>query len=132
MALKVLIVDDEELIRELLVETVEPLLQKGGEVLQARDGQEALEIFQSRKIDVIVTDIRMPRLDGEALISAIGEATREIPVLVITGHGDKRMAERLRTKGIFAFLEKPFETAILEKTVKEAIHKRRELVASLS
>ncbi|PCI27155.1 hypothetical protein COB52_05275 [Candidatus Kaiserbacteria bacterium] len=129
--LRVLVVDDEELIRELIVEAVEPFID-GGEIIEVSDGQEALEAFREQRIDILITDIRMPRVSGEELVECLEEYSFKVPMLVVTGHGDREMAIRLMRLGAFDFLEKPFDSELLEERISRAVESRRKILLELN
>jgi two-component system alkaline phosphatase synthesis response regulator PhoP len=114
---KVLIVDDELYIGQL----VNRALGTDFIVLAANNGEEALELARSQKPDIILMDILMPKLDGYSACYQIkrDEATRAIPVVMLTGIGhdlNKRLAEGMGADG---YITKPFNTKILLDTVKK-------------
>lgn len=114
--LRVLVVDDEPDIR-LLLET--RLKRKGYDVRSAASGEEALEVAPAFGAQVLVTDLRMPGIDGFALMTQLN-----IPTLIITGHGDKESAILAVEKGAFAFFEKPFDLDAVEIAVLRAAEKK--------
>jgi CheY-like chemotaxis protein len=94
------------------------------EILEARDGQEALEIARRRRIDLMVTDGAMPRLDGFALCTAVRRelADHHPRVLVITGQFDRKDAEqRARAAGADGLLLKPFNALTLCEKIDEVL-----------
>jgi two-component system chemotaxis response regulator CheY len=94
------------------------------EILEVRDGQEALNIARGRRIDLLITDGAMPRLDGFALCSAVRrELTDHHPrVLVITGQFDRKDAERrARTAGADGLLLKPFNALTLCEKIDKVL-----------
>jgi serine phosphatase RsbU (regulator of sigma subunit) len=121
----VLIVDDEEDFRELLRIHLEDFEY---EVLEAEDGQEALEIFEEEgdRIDLVITDIRMPRLDGEALIREIQQRSPYIPIIGVTGHMDLQDTLRLMGHGAYYYLHKPLDPwPIADRLVDNAVRFHR-------
>ena len=90
------------------------------EVLIARDGQEALKIFQERRPPVVVTDVHMPEMNGEELFNAIMEVDRETKVIFITGWSDVSAATRLVKSGAFDYLDKPVSLVHLVGVIKNA------------
>lgn len=103
--ISVLCVDDEPYIREILVDT---FLQHGATALNAGNGKAALEIFLNNKIDLVVSDIRMPGSDGLTLLGKIREHNKKIPFILVTGLADFTTSEALAL-GASALILKPFE-----------------------
>lgn len=116
---KILIAEDEKQIRFSVGLT---LKLKGYEVLAVEDGEAAFKVIQvsaekKEYFDLLITDIQMPHMNGEVLIYQLLQMKIHIPVLVITGFGDKDMVVRLMRLGCKDFLDKPFETEEIEKRV---------------
>ncbi len=86
----VLIVDDEFGVRESL----RILLKYYYEICTAKDGEEALKVVKERKIDLITLDLNMPKLSGIETLREIRKMDGEVPVIIITGYGTKRMKKR--------------------------------------
>ncbi|WP_060826640.1 response regulator transcription factor [Sulfurospirillum cavolei] len=85
-SLKLLYVEDEEGIRKPMANTLAYYLK---EVLEARDGEEALDIYYEQRPDIILTDLRMPRKDGLDMVKEIRKNDKKTPILMITAHTDK-------------------------------------------
>lgn len=103
MSFRILIADDEPLIRIDLKESLEGM---GHEVVaQARDGREALRLIKRSNPDVIILDIKMPHMSGIDLAREIGN---KYPVILITAYSEKRLIEHARDAGVMAYLTKPF------------------------
>ena len=119
---RLLIAEDDADMRDLLQEDLE---NAGYEVVVAVDGAAALEhIRRERKpIDLVITDVQMPGLKGDALVEALREQRAEIPVLVITGFGSVEQAVQMIKAGAFQYLTKPFETGELLQLVDAALLK---------
>ena len=115
---KILVVDDEETIRKLLTTR---LTRDGYEVITAEDGAQGLESATANQPDVIITDIKMPSMDGFQMMDGLLEAGVHCPIVVITGHGDKECAVEAMHKGAFDYLEKPFDMDTIAYTVKRAV-----------
>src|SRR5215212_2333616 len=121
----ILVVDDEKDFRDLLRFHFEDL---GYLVLAAGDGQEALDIFAERRreIDLVITDIRMPRLDGERLIQELRRRDPHLPIIGVTGHMDLQDALRMMGWGAYFYLHKPLDPwPIIERLVDNAIRFHR-------
>jgi response regulator NasT len=86
---------------------------------EARDGLEAVELAAATSPDLIVMDVRMPRLDGIAAAGRILEQ-RSVPIVMLTGYGQDELVERAVDAGVFAFLTKPFQEANLISALRAA------------
>ena len=124
MKFSILVVDDERNIRNGLCEA----LELGGYRAQsATDGQDALTIISQREIDLIITDLRMPRMGGEELLRRITESWPTVPVIILTGHATIESAVQAMRGGAYDFLTKPVNLDRLLELVKRALS-MRELV----
>ena len=118
----VLIVDDEK--NYLLV--LEALLTKEGfQVLTAGSGSEALAVLREAEIDLVLTDMKMPGMDGIELLTAIKETDPDLPVIVMTAFGTVDRAVEAMKLGAFDYLTKPFENKELLVTVAKALELSR-------
>ncbi len=125
----ILLVDDEEDIRDVLDIA---LRDKGYTVYTAQDGKEALEIFEKRRPPVILTDIKMPGMDGIELLKIIKRENPETEVIMITGHGDMGLAVESLKNEATDFITKPINVDALDialKRARERITVRRQLQA---
>ena len=120
MATQILVVDDEESIRKLLQSR---FAREGWTAITAEDGAKAVEIAVKHKPDVIVTDIKMPGLDGFELITELRKRGQECPIIMITGHGEKECAIEAIHRGAFDYLEKPFDMDEIAVVVKRAVER---------
>lgn len=123
---RILIVDDDEVVRKVLVSRLE---RKGHIVAIASKGSEALALKESFQAELIISDLRMPEMNGFEVIRHF-----DIPAIIITGHGDKESAIKAVEAGAFAFFEKPFDLDALEVSVQRAgerLHLLREREALL-
>ena len=107
MSKTVLTIDDSRTMREMLKSA---LVTAGYRVVQAEDGLHGLEVLQSEKPDVIITDINMPRLDGFGFIERVRSETeaRGVPILVLTTESDPEKKNRAREAGATGWIVKPF------------------------
>ena len=117
----ILIVDDEFNIRLVLSAM---LKKEGYGVASATDGLEALQILKAGKIDVVVTDLKMPNLDGMGLLNCINKQYPEVPVIIITAHGSVATAVEALKKGALDYITKPFELDDLKNVISKAIKTR--------
>lgn len=118
----VLIVDDEESVCRALAQTLEI---EGCDVLQASNGRDALCHIEYSWPGIVITDINMPGIDGLELMREIHAIDQDLPVTLLTGHGDISVAVEAMRNGAYDFLEKPFSTDHLLETVQRAREKRR-------
>jgi DNA-binding NtrC family response regulator len=121
MKFNVLVVDDERNIRTGLGKALE---LDGYEVHLASDGQEALDLVNSSAIDLVITDLKMPRLSGEELLKRVASAHPTIPVIILTGHGSIESAVNAMRVGAYDFLTKPPNLDHLSLMVKRALANR--------
>jgi two-component system cell cycle response regulator len=136
---KILVIDDEEAIRELLREV---LVTDGYTVLTAADGREALPMALSKKPDLILSDVRMPKLDGLTLCKAlrVNPETKNIPVVMLTGYNVKEHMEAAISAGADDFLSKPINieevrirvrTLLKLKNVTDEFQRLQQYVAAI-
>ncbi|HMT76461.1 MAG: sigma-54 dependent transcriptional regulator [Bacteroidetes bacterium] len=116
----ILLIDDESSIRRTLKEI---LTFEKYEVIEACDGIEALETVSKRKFDVILLDIKMPRMDGIEAFEKINELAPDTPVIMISGHANIDTAVDAVKKGAFDFISKPPDLNRLLITIRNAIDK---------
>jgi UDP-3-O-[3-hydroxymyristoyl] N-acetylglucosamine deacetylase len=114
----ILVVDDEEKIRRTLRGV---LTDEGFAVAEAPDGRRALDLIDRARPRLAIVDIWMPDVDGIELVAAMRERVPELPVIVISGHGNVETAVRVAKLGAFEFLEKPFQLESLLQTVARAL-----------
>jgi signal transduction histidine kinase len=123
----ILLVDDEQDIRDVLQVA---LADAGYDVLQAENGRQALDLFLEKRPPIVVTDIKMPVLDGIQLLRRIKREAPDTEVIMITGHGDMDLAVRSLKHEASDFITKPIHVDALEialKRVGEKILMRRKL-----
>ena len=121
MKLTILVADDEKNIREGLREA---LALDGYEVLTAADGQEAMEAVTRGDVDLLITDLKMPRLSGEELLKGVTSQSPTLPVIILTGHGTIESAVQAMHDGAYDFLTKPVNLDRLSLLVKRALASR--------
>ncbi len=117
---KILVIDDERAIRNSLKEILE---YEKHEVDIAEDGNEALELFQKTSYDVVLCDIKMPKMDGIEVLEKLQELSSETPVIMISGHGNIDTAVEAIKKGAFDFIEKPLDLNRILITIRNATDK---------
>lgn len=116
----ILIVDDEKL---FLLSVSEYLKARSGKfnMFTARNGQEALTILQSKKIDLVITDLKMPVMDGFELLSYMSKHYLDIPVIVMTAFGGPEIEQGVKNLGGFQYIEKPFDFKDLMDKINSAL-----------
>lgn len=121
----VLIIDDEKAIRKTLTEI---LSFEGYKVDEAADGEEGLKCFKDKTYDVVLCDIKMPKLDGIEFLQKATEHNPDVPVIMISGHGNIETAVEAVKKGAYDFIQKPPDLNRLLVTIRNA-KERNTLVA---
>jgi CheY-like chemotaxis protein len=113
----IVVIDDEPRIRELLVELLTP---EGYNILTATDGKDAMDLILKSKPDLILTDIRMPRLDGITFCKALrlDREARTIPIIVLTALNSRGQLEEAMAAGADDFVGKPFDAVELKIRVR--------------
>ena len=127
MSNKILLVDDEEGIRKVLGITLSDM---GYDVYTATDGKEALRVFKEVRPPIVLTDIRMPGIDGVALLGSIKKESPDTEVIMITGHGDMDLAIKSLQRDATDFVTKPINDDILGIALKRA-HEKLSMRAKL-
>jgi len=117
---KILVIDDERSIRNTLKEILE---YEKYEVKLAEDGATGLEMIEQDKFDAILCDIKMPKIDGLEVLENINIKFPDIPVVMISGHGDIETAVEAIKKGAFDFIQKPLDLNRLLITIRNAMDK---------
>jgi two-component system chemotaxis response regulator CheY len=118
---RILTVDDSASMRALLNHA---LTSQGFDVAQAEDGEVALEWLALNEVDVVITDINMPRLDGFGLIEKLrqGNRHRDRPILVLTTESSEEKKARARSAGATGWIVKPFDPEKLVAAVRRVSH----------
>jgi len=119
---RILLVDDESQFRDT---TRRLLTRKGYHVVTAENGQSALHVLTEVEVDVILLDLKMPVLGGEAVLEIIRNRYPEVPVIIITGHGSMDIAVACMKKGASDFIVKPFEMDQLLIAVERTGEKKK-------
>jgi len=123
---QILVVDDEPNLRRVLSAQLE---RDGYDVHTAEDGEQALTILKEHHIDLVITDLRMPRIDGMELLRRAQKLDAELPVVMITAHGTVDNAVEALKTGAFDYLTKPFDQVEVRTIVAKAL-KTRDLSAT--
>ena len=119
---RVLVVDDELNMRRVL----EIMLHKmGHETRTASDGQEALALVQHESFDLVLTDLRMPKLDGIGLLDALRTQGIEVPVIILTAYGSVEGAVAAMKQGAYDYILRPFDVEAVERIITRALTAER-------
>jgi len=124
----VLVIDDKENVRDMLSKTLET---EGFEVDVAGDGELGIDKAKDRRFDLVLTDLKLPRMDGLDVLSNLKELDPEIAVIVMTAYGTIETAVQAMKKGAFDYLAKPFDPDHLCVLIKRALENRRLLAENV-
>lgn len=116
--LRILIVEDEAGIRMGLAYTLVPLR---AEIIEAGDGAEALKILANQEVDLIITDLAMPQMNGLELLRRLRMSDKKYPTLVMTAHLDQIMAKQVMQLGALAIIDKPWSDEEMLQAVKNIL-----------
>jgi two-component system nitrogen regulation response regulator NtrX len=116
----ILIIDDEKAIRKTLTEI---LSYEGYKIEEAGDGEEGLKKFREKSYDVVLCDIKMPKLDGLEFLDKARETNPDVPVIMISGHGTIETAVEAVKKGAYDYISKPPDLNRLLITIRNAMDK---------
>ncbi len=115
---KVLVIDDEQGIRSLL-DTL--LRRKGYDVVLAESGRKGLELFRRERPDVVVLDLKMPGMDGLAVLQQVRSLNPTLPVIILTGAGTPETEQQVRAMGVTEYVEKEFSLHLLGDSLKRLL-----------
>jgi nitrogen regulation protein NR(I) len=118
---QILVVDDEPNLRRVLTAQLE---RDGCDVHTAEDGEQALSILREHHVDLVITDLRMPKLDGMELLRRVVAMDDELPVVMLTAHGTVDNAVEALKTGAFDYITKPFDQAEVRTIVRKALKTR--------
>ncbi|MDT8414900.1 MAG: sigma-54 dependent transcriptional regulator [Flavobacteriaceae bacterium] len=124
---KILIVEDEVSIRRVLAKILKEE-NENYETAEAADGQEGLKIIENEDFDLVICDIKMPKMDGVELLEAVKKIKPEIPFVMISGHGDLDTAVQTMRMGAFDYISKPPDLNRFLHMVRNALDKKTLLV----
>jgi two-component system, chemotaxis family, chemotaxis protein CheY len=123
MAFHVMIVDDSAAMREFIARVILLSGLEVGKCMQASNGQEALDLLRTNWIDIILTDVNMPVMNGEQFVSCVkaDELLRNIPVLVVSTDGSEHRVQRMMSLGAKGYVQKPFSPELLRTTMERLL-----------
>lgn len=120
---RIIVVDDEEIVLSLIRDTFE---EEGYAIKTASNGEDALKLTIDETFDLLITDIRMPGMDGIELVRRVREKQPDIGVIFMTGYANLNSAKNAIKQGAFDYIMKPFEIAEIRKAVKDATRIKKE------
>ena len=123
MSFRILIVDDSRAMRSFIRRTIQLSGLEASACFEASDGLEALAVLERDSVDVILTDINMPRMNGEQLVERLAEMglAQSVPVIVISTDSTSVRVDHLRRLGARGYLVKPFSPESLRQKVEEVV-----------
>jgi len=123
MAYNILIVDDSDTVRAVISKTLQMAGLDLGELHTAANGQEGLSVLREQWVDLVLTDINMPVMNGVEMIEAMqgDENLAHLPVVVVSTEGSTTRMEELKAKGVRAYLRKPFTPEKLKEVIEDLL-----------
>jgi len=121
----ILVADDDRSMRTVILDCLET---EGFSALGVADGVAALEAFKKRKFDLLITDLKMPKMDGQKLFDEVRKLAPDFPIIVITGYSKQSQIVEFFEDGICGYLQKPFSYKELIQLAKTVLRRREELV----
>lgn len=122
--LSVLFAEDDDIMRGQVTETLRIFF---GKIFIAKDGIEALEIFKSEKPDIILSDIRMPKMDGIQLIEKIRDQNQIIPIIILTSYSDQKTLFKAANSSIDGYILKPLELNNFLETFDKVLRRKKSI-----
>ena len=119
MGKNILIAEDDINIAKLIKEIVE---RKGNTAVTTVDGDEAFKVFSSIKFDLIITDLKMPKIDGMTFIKMVREKNNSIPIIIITGYGSEKNRALANSYGVNKILSKPCSIMDITQAIDSILH----------
>ncbi len=116
-SIKILIVDDEEVMRSLLEKI---LKREGYNVIAAEDGQQAVEILRKEQVNLVISDMKMPRMDGFELLKHVKQEYPNIGIIIMTAYGDTYTVKDALLLGADEYITKPFKSYEISLVVERA------------
>lgn len=123
MAFRVLIVDDSPVMRALIRRVIVLSGLEGAAFLEASDGREALDVLRAQSVDVVLTDINMPSMDGEQLVRCLhaDAALKSVPIIVVSTDGTESRMRQMLSLGARGYVKKPFMPETLRQELERVL-----------
>src|ERR1700722_12286237 len=122
MTARILVVDDEPDLEALIQQKFRHQIRDGAvSFLFASDGVEALTVLKANCVDMVITDINMPRMDGLSLLQNLQESEEKLSTIIVSAYGDMANIRTAMNRGAFDFLTKPIDFLDLEATITKTV-----------
>ncbi len=115
----ILVAEDDKNISNLIKEMIE---RKGYKAITAKNGAEAYRAYRKTRFDLLITDIKMPEMDGLTFIKMVREQDKAIPILIITAYSSERNRALAKGYGVSGILQKPFTVLDVSRAIESAIN----------
>ena len=125
-AATILVVDDEQSVRNFLKQA---LCREGRQIVITSNGHQALKMAARQQVDVVLLDLKMPRLSGIETLKRLLEVDAGLVVIVLTGHGSIETVREAMRLGAYDYLTKPFDMAFLEEVIADSLHLKQKIAA---
>ena len=124
--MNVLVTDDSQVVRQVIIKTLMIAGVETKEIFQAADGKEALALLEEKWIDLVISDLNMPVMNGIEMFEHMqeNEAMKAIPVIVVTTEGSQTRIDELKAQGIKGYIRKPFTPEQIREVVDEVLAAR--------
>jgi CheY-like chemotaxis protein len=119
MRKNILIAEDDKNIASLIKEIVE---RKGHTAAITTDGDEAFKVFCNLKFDLIITDLKMPKIDGMTFIKQVRKKNKKVPIIIVTGYGSEKNRTIAESYGVFKILSKPCSIVDITIAIDQALN----------
>ena len=128
MAYNILVIDDSETIRSIIVKILKLTKLEIGQIYEAGNGKEGLDCLKDNWIDLILSDLNMPVMSGIEMVSEMARdgLLKDIPVIVISTDGSVKRIEELKEKGIREYIRKPFTPESLSEVIDRVLGVKHE------
>jgi len=123
MALNLLVVDDSSITRNIIKKILRMTRLELGEIWEASNGREALDLMRKNWVDLVLADLNMPDMNGAEMIDVMaGDALlSKLPIVVVSSEGNQTVLDSLAKKGVREFLRKPFEPVLLQEIITRVL-----------
>ncbi len=123
MAYNILLVDDSQTVRAVIRKTLDLAEVDVGQIYEAANGQEALDILNENWLDLVFADINMPVMTGIEMVDRMSKdgLLKTVPVVIVSTEGSSTRVEQLKAMGVSAYVRKPFTPEIIRAVVDEVL-----------
>jgi two-component system, chemotaxis family, chemotaxis protein CheY len=127
MSYRILVVDDSPVSRKMVCKAVAMCGLDVGEVLEAANGKEALELVAKTWVDIVLADVNMPVMNGAEMVAEMAKRDfmSATPVVIISSEKGERQVNEMRSMGVSAYLPKPFRPEQIKRVVSELLRERK-------